>query len=337
MTFHSPQDQYYGGVMLISRGEHTPQLRIEPVERGGRLDNPASPPFLSSQSDAFMGRHAYDVPISAVPGTDTDSGRSPRSSKGSKQSVSSGGSFSAGSSTSSGGGGGGFRGGFKSVKESFRNIGGSSNGNKKKSPSGFSSPTSGSITPRPPPYQQTQQGIIDVWAPPNEWQHTNGVGVGAAAGGNGNTGMMSPPLTTTTDRFNMTRRSPGSISPPAGSGFGRMASPFAYMQKLTGSQTRVGMTTGGPNLGPGSGPGVSPHDQSLGLGSSVRGFGQHVGTHGTQGGGASSAMGLGLAQPAFGRPGHIAGPRSVDVATSARQAARWGNARRSRSIDGIGM
>lgn len=313
MHFQSPQEQYYGGVMLISRSgsDPTPQLRIAPVEREIAPSSPTfSPPFLSAQSDAFMGRHAYDVPISAVPGTDTDSGRSARSSKASKQSVGSAGSAS--SSTS--GGGGGFRGGLKSVKDSFRGIGGV-NGIRKKTPSSFSSPTSGSVTPRPPQQQQQQpqqQEIINVSAGPAEWY------TGAS------TGILSPPPTGNT----ASRRSPNGTSPPAGSGFSRMVSPFAYMQKVTGSQTRVASPTSQYDaFAAGGGFGAARPS----IGTSVRPFGS--GTH-QIGGGVSSAIGLG---PAFGRAGHIAGPRSVDVATPARQVTRWPNARRSRSIDGLGL
>ena len=309
LQFHSPQEQYYGGVMLISRSEAPPHLHIAPVEQQDMRSDTSSPifspPFLSAQSDAFMGRRAYDVPVSAVPATDSDSGRS---RKGSKLSVGSGGSATSGMSgtTTTSAGGGGFRGGLKTVKDSLLGIGGGPNGGRKKSAGGhsaLSSPTSGSTTPRPMRHPQ-QQGIIDVSGSPSDWNYNAGVGI------------LSPPLTTATDRFNMTRRSPNGSSPPAGSGFGRMASPFAYMQKITGSQARVHSNSSSATAS------SSSHDYNWAA------FGQP-----SAGRGASSAVGLGSP---FGRPGHLGGGRSVDVDPPFRQNTRWPNARRSRSIDGLG-
>jgi hypothetical protein len=296
MTFQPHQGQYYGGVMLISRPDPAPHLRISPLDQDTRSEGTTaprfSPPFHSAQSDAFMDRFGYDVPVSAIPGTDTESSRS----KGSKQ--------SAASSNS------GFRGGLKSVKDSIRGIGiGPTAGNRIRKKSG-----SNVSTPRTP---RQQPGALDIGTSNNEWHHMNNSGASS-------NGTISPPRSSTSDRFNRIGHSPSASPPPPG--LARLASPFSYA-KQPGSQPRIGTPI--------------PHDPTFGRGgvasalttrpsvSSTRTFGQPAG-------GSSSNVGLALAQPLLGRSGHVSGLRSLDVAPPSRGMARWPNARpRSRSIDGL--
>jgi hypothetical protein len=85
MKFHYPHDQYYGGVMLMSRSDPAPHLHISPLDREATSDSTTaaqfSPPSHSGQSDAFVGRFDYDATVSAISRTETESPRS----KGSKQ------------------------------------------------------------------------------------------------------------------------------------------------------------------------------------------------------------------------------------------------------------
>jgi len=345
----SPPNRYYGGVVLIPRQDPTP-LRIAPLGPDNPSSARSSPPFPSSHSgDSFMGRHGYDVPVSATPGTDTDSARS----KVSKQSAN--------------GGGSGFRGGLKSVKETIRGIGGGSNGNvirkKNTSPSHPGNPTSNNHSLAPRQQQQQQQlGALDISAGANhDWFHN----MYGGSGRNSN-GTLSPPPSSATERFDIARRPSNSSAPsqmqlhpppqqqqqhPAG-GITRIASPFSYV-KFSGSQPRLPLpspiATSQSTV-----PGLPhPHDPTLGhAGVSSTGSGSStptarpsfsfasVRTFGQPAPAPSSSSTAGLAPPPspFARSlagGHIAGVKSVDVAQPPRGTTRWPNTRRSRSIDGL--
>jgi hypothetical protein len=299
MKFHSPSDRYYGGVMLISRSDSAPHLHVSPVEQdpGSRssTESAFSPQFPSAQSEAFMGRFGYDLPVSATSGTDTDSARS----KGSKQSAGGGGGIN-----------GGFRGGLKSVKQSIRGIGSSSNGGNRIRKKSGSNATTPIITRTPGQHP----GILDVSGSGSPWRHM-------ICSGSSGDGTISPPPTAATERFNGIGRSPSTSPLPPG--MGRLTSPFSYANPPE-SQRRVDSSIS--------------HDHTFGHGgdatptarpsvSSTRTFGQPAG-------GTSSNVGLMLARPPFGRSGHVPGLRSVDVVPP-RETSRWPNVRRSRSIDGL--